>query len=102
MTVLTPRGWALAGASAGLVVGSRVLGAGDLAGLGIAGGLLIACGAAWVTFRRPQLSADRTVRPMRLQAGSVGQVLLTVATTTTTPLLTLLDEIGSGRRAARF
>ena len=100
--MLTPRGWALAGAAAGLIVGSRVLGAGDLAGLGIAGGLLIAFGALWVAFRRPQLVASRSVRPTRLHAGNEGHVLLSVTTTTTTPLLTLLDEIGRGRRSARF
>jgi uncharacterized protein (DUF58 family) len=102
VTALTRRGWTLAGAAAGLVVGSRILGAGPLAGLGIAGALLIAFAAVWVTFRRPGLSLGRTVRPARLHAGGEGRVLLSGVTTTATPLLTLTDQVDGGRRAARF
>jgi uncharacterized protein (DUF58 family) len=102
VTGLTRRGWTLAGASAGLVVGSRVLGAGPLAGLGIAGGLLLLFAALWVSLRRPRVSVQRHVRPTRLHAGGEGRVLLEIEATTTTPLLTLSDAVDGGRRAARF
>lgn len=102
VTALTRRGWTLAGASAGLVVGSRILGAGPLAGLGIAGALLIGFAAVWVTFRRPGLTLERGVRPARLHAGGEGRVLISGVTATGTPLLTLTDQVDGGRRAARF
>jgi uncharacterized protein (DUF58 family) len=92
----------MAGAAAGLIVGSRILGAGPLAGLGIAAALLIGFAALWVTFRRPGLALGRTVRPARLHAGGEGRVLISGVTTTATPLLTLTDQVDGGRRAARF
>jgi uncharacterized protein (DUF58 family) len=99
---LTPRGWALAGAAGGLVVGSRVLGASNLAGLGIAAGLLLAFAAVWVATHRADVQARRSVQPARLHVGAEGRVLLTLTATNPTPLLTLADRIGTGRRAARF
>lgn len=99
---LTRRGWTLTGAAAGLVVGSRVLGAGPLAALGIAGGALVLLGVAWVMTRHPALEVNREARPARLHVGAEGRVVLAGRTTTATPLLTLTDAVEGGRRAARF
>lgn len=102
VTALTRRGWTLAGAAAGLVVGSRVLGAGPLAALGIAAAVLLVFAGIWVSVRRPRLAVQRSVRPFRLHAGGEGRVLLEIDATTRTPLLTLSDAVDGGRRAARF
>lgn len=102
VTGLTRRGWTLAGAAGGLVLGSRVLGAGPLAGLGLAAALLIGVAFAWVGTRRPGLTVARSVRPARLHVGTEGRVVLEGATTTPIPLLTLTDRVDEGRRAARF
>jgi uncharacterized protein (DUF58 family) len=102
MVTLTPRGWALAGAAAGLVVGSRVLGASNLAGLGIAAGLLLGFGAVWVKRQDPEIGARRSVQPVRLHVGAEGRVLLTVNAARSTPLLTLAERIDGGRRVVRF
>ena len=99
---LTRRGWTFAGAAGGLVLGSRVLGAGPLAGLGIGAALLLGGGVVWVRARRPGLRMVRSVRPGRLQVGTEGRIVVEGVTTTATPLLTLTDRIDDGRRAARF
>jgi len=101
-TSLTRRGWTLAGAGGGLVVGSRVLGAGPLAGLGIAAGILLALGVAWVAFRTPRLAIDRHPRRTRLHVGGEGLVVLEGLAETSAPLLTLTDRVDAGTRAARF
>jgi uncharacterized protein (DUF58 family) len=99
---LTRRGWTMTGAGAGLIVGSRVLGAGPLAALGIAGGVLVVLALAWVAGRRPELAVDRHARPARLHVGAQGRVVLAGRAVTATPLLTLVDRVDEGRRAARF
>jgi len=101
-TSLTRRGWTLAGAAGGLVVGSRVLGAGPLAGLGIAAALLLAFGFAWVALRTTRLTIDRRSRPARVHVGGEGLVVLEGIADTSTPLLTLTDRVDGGSRAARF
>lgn len=99
---LTRRGWTLTGAAAGLIVGSRVLGAGPLAALGIAGGVLVVLALAWVATRRPVLALARHAHPARLHVGAQGRVVLSGRAVTPTPLLTLVDRVDEGRRAARF
>ncbi|MEX2254761.1 MAG: DUF58 domain-containing protein [Acidimicrobiia bacterium] len=99
---LTRRGWTLAGASAGLFVGARVLGAGALSGLGIAGGVLLVFAAIIVLRGRPALSVARTARPARVHVGGSGQVILDGHTTARTPLLALTERVDGGRRSARF
>ena len=84
------------------MLGSRVLGAGPLAGLGLAAAILIGAAFAWVGSRHPGLSVTRSVRPARLHVGAEGRVVLEGATTTPIPLLTLTDRVDEGRRAARF
>jgi uncharacterized protein (DUF58 family) len=101
-TRLTRRGWTLVGAAGGLLLGSRVLGAGPLAGLGLAAAILLAVAVAWVAVRRPVVTADRSVRPVRLHVGTEGRVVLEGRAATATPLLTLTDQVDDGRRAARF
>ena len=90
------------GAGGGLLLGSRVLGAGPLAGLGIAAGLMLAAAAGWVATRHPRLAMSRSVHPGRLHVGSEGRVVLAGTAVTRTPLLTLIERIDDGRRAARF
>jgi uncharacterized protein (DUF58 family) len=92
----------MAGAAGGLIVGSRVLGAGPLAGLGIAGGLLLAFALAWVRARGAAIEVSRRIIPTRLHAGGEGRVLLEGSALAATPLLTLTDHVDGGRRAARF
>ena len=101
-TRLTRRGWTLVGAAGGLLVGSRVLGAGPLAGLGLAAAILLVAAVIWVTVHRPALTAERSVRPGRLHVGTEGRVVLDGRTATATPLLALTDRVDDGRRAARF
>jgi uncharacterized protein (DUF58 family) len=101
-TALTRRGWTFAGAAAGLVLGSRVLGAGPLAGLGIGAALLLGGAYLWVRTRRPGLQMSRSVRPARLHVGTEGRIVVEGESTTPTPLLTLTDRVDEGRRAARF
>jgi uncharacterized protein (DUF58 family) len=98
----TRRGWTLVGASVGLFVGARILGAGALAGLGIAGVLLLAFGVIAVLRGRPALSVARTARPSRVHVGGEGRVVLDGRTTARTPLLSLTERVDGGRRSARF
>lgn len=101
-TSLTRRGWTFTGAAGGLVLGSRILGAGPLAGLGIGAAILIVVALVWVRVRQPELRMMRSVRPARLHVGTEGRVVLDGFTGTKTPLLTLTDRVDDGRRAARF
>ena len=98
----TRRGWTLAGASAGLFIGARILGAGALAGLGIAGGILLVAAALAVLRGRPALVVTRTARPSRVHVGGEGRVVLDGRTTARTPLLALTERVDRGRRSARF
>lgn len=100
--VPTRRGWTLAGGSVSLIVGSRVLGAGALAGLGLSGGLLILFALAYVTRGRPGLDIRRHARPSRVHVGAEGRVVLEGVTTARTPLLALTEMIDGGSRSARF
>jgi len=98
----TRRGWTLAGASLGLFVGARILGAGALAGLGLAGALLLVAAVLFVLPRRPALEVARTARPARVHVGDDGRVVLDGRTTAATPLLALTERVDGGRRSARF
>ena len=100
--MLTRRGWTLAGAAAGLVVGSRLLGASALAGLGVGAGLLLLFALAWTATRDARLDLRRALQPARLHVGSGGRIVLVGRTLSRTPLLTLTDAFDDGRRAARF
>jgi uncharacterized protein (DUF58 family) len=99
---LTRRGWTLTGAASGLVLGSRILGASALAGLGAGAGLLLAFALAWVATRDVRLQIRRAVLPARLHVGSEGRVVINGRAADRTPLLTLTDSFDDGRRAARF
>lgn len=98
----TRRGWTVAGTSAALVVGSRVLGAGSLAGLGISGLLLVLFAVACATRGRPELDIRRHARPSRVHVGGGGRVVLEGTTTGRIPLLALTELVDGGARAARF
>jgi len=92
----------MAGAAAGLFIGSRILGAGALAGLGIGGGLLLGFAMISVLWRRPALIVARTARPSRVHVGGEGRVVLDGHTMARTPLLALTERVDGGRRSARF
>lgn len=98
----TPRGWTLAGGSVALLVGSRVLGAGALAGLGISGVLLVLFALAYVSRGSPALDIQRHARPSRVHVGGEGRVVLHGTTTDRIPLLALTEIIDGGMRVARF
>jgi uncharacterized protein (DUF58 family) len=102
--LLTKRGGTLSGAAFGLLVGSRLLGADELAVLGLAGAGIIVAAIAWSRLRRVQLVAQRVQHPSRLQVGGSGRIelQLTNAGTRPTPLLLVADGFDDGRRAARF
>jgi uncharacterized protein (DUF58 family) len=98
----TRRGWTLAGASVSLVLGSRLLGAGALAGLGLSGLLLLLFALVYVLRGRPALEIRRHARPSRVHVGGEGRVVLEGMTTARTPLLALTEIVDGGVRAARF
>jgi uncharacterized protein (DUF58 family) len=101
---LTKRGGTLAGASAGLLVGSRLLGADELAVLGLAGAVIVVVAVVAARLRRVRLAATRVQQPARLQVGGTGRIELDITNTgrRTTPLLLVSDGFDDGRRAARF
>ena len=103
-SALTKRGGTLAGATVGLLVGSRLLGADELAVLGLAGIVIIAIAFVSSRLRRVQLVASRVQRPSRLQVGGSGRIELELTNVgaRATPLLTVADGFDDGRRAARF
>jgi uncharacterized protein (DUF58 family) len=102
--LLTKRGGTLAGATVGLLVGSRLLGADELAVLGLAGVAIIAVAVVSSRLRRVRLVARRVLHPPRLQVGASGRIELELKNVGTrpTPLATLADGFDDGRRAARF
>jgi uncharacterized protein (DUF58 family) len=101
---LTHRGWALCGAGLGLVVASRLLGAVELAVLGLSALVLLVGAHVWVRTRTGRVRVRRTVRPSRTQVGADARVDLEVVGPGpgTTPQTTLTDDFDGGRRAARF
>jgi uncharacterized protein (DUF58 family) len=99
---LTRRGWSLAGAAVGLLIGSLILGSAPLAALAVAAGLVLGGGALWVLHHRAVLALDRAVEPVRPTVGREARVVLYGTTTMTTPWLSLTESVDEGRRAARF
>ncbi|HVW33117.1 MAG TPA: DUF58 domain-containing protein, partial [Acidimicrobiia bacterium] len=101
---LTNRGWSLCGAAAALLVGARVLGVQELSMLAAAAFLVVV--VAFIRSRRHALriSAQRTLRPARAEAGAAARADLVVLNqgVRTTPVLTATDSFDSGRRVARF
>lgn len=99
---LTRRGWALIGASGGLLVGGILLGAPALAALAVGGGVAVLLAALWVSRRRSLVSISRFVDPPRLTVGRPGRVLLAGQTRTAIPWLSVTESVDEGKRAARF
>ncbi len=101
---LTRRGWSLCGAACGLVITSRLLGVIELLVLGVVGLGLLAGALLWVRAQRPLLELGRSVAPTRVHVGGEGRVDLTITNRgkTATPLLSVDERFGDGRRAARF
>ncbi len=102
--LLTKRGGTLLGASAGLIVGSRLLGADELALLGLAGLALLLLAIAWTRSLRLTFAAVRVRHPARLHVGTAARFELEITNVGTRPttLVTIADGFDQGRRAARF
>ena len=98
----TRRGWTLAGTSAALLIGGRIVGSAGLTGLGLGGLLLVLFALVAVTPRRPAVEARRFARPGRVHVGGAGRVVIEGRTTGRIPLLALTEYVDGGRRAARF
>ncbi len=98
---MTRRGWALAGAAAGLFVSARILGLVQLAVLAVAAFLALVAAKVWVRTHTPRLVATRELRE-RLQVGVQGRVDVVVDATGRTPTLAVTDAFDRGRRAARL
>src|SRR5581483_5873354 len=98
-SLLTRRGGTLAGATAGLLVGSRLLGADELAVLAVAGIVIIGAAVAWTRLRRVRLVARRVQQPARLQVGGSGRIELELTNLgrRPTPLLLVADGFDDGR-----
>ncbi len=101
---LTKRGGTLAGASCGLILGSRLLGADELAVLGVTGLVLVVVAIVSSRARRVRRAARRVQHPARLQVGASGRIELELTNVGTrpTPITTIADGFDDGRRAARF
>jgi uncharacterized protein (DUF58 family) len=101
---LTRRGWSLCGAACGLVVTSRILGVIELLVLGVVGLALLGASTLWVRGQHPALALDRAIGPARIHVGGDGRVDIEITNRgpRPTPLLTLDERFGDGRRAARF
>ncbi len=101
---LTRRGWSVCGAACGLVIASRLLGVIELLVLGVVALVLLGAALLWVRAQRLALELDRTVTPSRIHVGGDGRVdvAITNRAAATTPLLSLDERFGDGRRAARF
>jgi uncharacterized protein (DUF58 family) len=71
---LTRRGWTLAGAAVGLVVGSVLLAADGLAVLGVAGVAGLAGAWLWLVLAHVPVTGRRRVEPRRVEAGGTVRV----------------------------
>jgi uncharacterized protein (DUF58 family) len=101
---LTRRGWALLGASIGLLVGGRMLGAVELIVLGTTSIVLLAGSLGWARTRHIDIDMRRSVQPPRLHVGAEGRVDLSAENRSAraTPVQHITDVFDDGRRAARF
>lgn len=99
---LTRRGWTVAGAAVGLLVGGRLLGADELGVLGLAALATLAGAAVWVGVTHTALAVRRDVDPGRLHVGDAARVDLTITASRTTPLVDLTEPIDDDRLRARF
>ncbi|HUF83774.1 MAG TPA: hypothetical protein VMQ81_04180, partial [Acidimicrobiia bacterium] len=102
--LLTRRGWSLVGASLGLYVAGRLLGAVELSILATGGVGLLISALVWARTRTWDLVAGRELRPARLHVGADGRVDLAITNrgARRTPQLSVTDVFDDGRRAARF
>ncbi|HEY7439984.1 MAG TPA: DUF58 domain-containing protein [Acidimicrobiia bacterium] len=101
---LTRRGGTVLGAALGLLVAGRLLGSLELTMLGITALALLGFSVLWVARRREQLGVVRTVRPVRVQAGSEARVDLEITNHGERPnaQVAVTDSFDAGRRVARF
>ncbi|MFA5883867.1 MAG: DUF58 domain-containing protein [Acidimicrobiia bacterium] len=99
---LTRRGWTVAGAAVGLLLGGRVLGADELSVLGLAVFGILAGATAWVALTRTAITVTRRLEPPRLHVGDAGRVDLAVEASRPTPLVDLTEPIDRDRLRARF
>lgn len=100
---LTTRGWTLAAVAVGLYVGSRVLGAVELAMLSAGAGTALALATLFPLRGRPDVRVARTLHPPRLHVGggARAEIELINPGARTTPVLSITDRF-TERREVRF
>jgi uncharacterized protein (DUF58 family) len=98
----TRRGWLLASGATVLTISAIVAGNGALAGLGIAGFVLLAYSHLIVLRGRPSHSVQRIPRPSRTHVGAECRVSIEGRTLAHNPLLMLTELVDDGLRVARF
>ena len=101
---LTSRGWSLAGAALAMLMGARVLGVVELAMLAAAAGVAIFVAVVRVRRHKVRLEAQRSLRPLRAEAGAMARadLVLTNPGERTSRVLAVTDSFDGGRRVARF
>lgn len=99
--MLTRQGWIVAAVAAVVVAAGRLFGIFELYLVAAAGVALVVLSVLHVHFARLRLAVSRELHPPRLHAGAPSRVELRVTNrgSRRTPLLTLRDPVGEGRRA---
>jgi uncharacterized protein (DUF58 family) len=99
---LTHRGWTVAGAAIGLLLGGRLLGADELSVVGLAAIALLGGSIIWVLVAPLAVAGCRRADPPRLHVGDAARIDLRIDATRPTPLLDLAETIDGGRLRVRF
>ena len=95
------RGWALAVTGSTLLIGGRLAGLYEVFLLGAVTLVLVLVSAVWVAIRPVAIGVGRDIRPRVIHAGDHAVVTLDVANRSrvTSPVLRLVDPVGSGEGA---
>ncbi|HEX7094482.1 MAG TPA: DUF58 domain-containing protein, partial [Acidimicrobiales bacterium] len=101
--MITRQGWLVGIGSLVCVLAARLLGSLELFLLGVIGIAVVAFSVAYVWLRRLRVEVVRDIVPMRVHAGGISRVDLTVINrgTRTTPVLRLNDPV-TGTRGANL
>ena len=100
--MLTRRGWTVGIVAVVLVGAGRFFGIAELIVLGVAAIGLVTLATAWTRTRRIRLRVQRSVQPVRVHAGGVARVELTVTNLgAPTPVVKMTDPV-TGTLGARL
>lgn len=99
--MLSRHGWMLAASGVAVAVAGRVVGMYELFVMGTAAVVLTLAALLWVALSRLKVSVARTVRPVRVHAGSPARVDLRIANVgkRRTPVLRVRDPVDRTRGA---